>query len=505
MLHSARSVSVSIRAVLLAVLAATLLAPQQASAHGRLKSSAPAAGAHLGEVPRELRLDFTESPDLTFSFVRLAGPDGREVPLGALGYATDSRRSLVVSIASALASGIYTIVWQMAGDDGHPVRGRLEFVIAPGAMGVGIAPAAVAAVRPNDGGAATSDTSMANMHHDPVSMPQGNAFGAESVVYVLIRWVQFVALLLAIGAVAFHTFVLAFIRRDPSSAGQQDEPAHLAAAESRAATVGHIAALALGVMLIVRLAAQSVAMHGGERPFDLAVMGPMISRTMWGWGWLLQLAGVILAGIGFHRARTVRTATHDATVVASRHLWWRIAGVGAVLLAFSPGLSSHASAAPQLRALAMIADGLHVLGASSWLGTLSVVLIAVLSVSVADRTPSGGAFVRDLINAFSPVALVSAGVAATTGVFAAWLHVGTVPNLWGTRYGITLLIKLGVLGIVALTGFYNWRFVQPRLGTTEATSKLRRSARVELAVAVVVLLVTAVLVASPTSMDMAAM
>jgi copper transport protein len=485
----------------LVVAALALLVPATAHAHGRLKSSVPSAGSHLATVPRELRLDFSESPDLTFSSVRLAGPDGREVPVGAMGYAVDSHRSLIVPIAGAMRPGTYTIIWQMAGDDGHPVRGRIEFVIAPGAMGLGIAPAGVAAIRANGALPAASDTSMAGMHHDPVSMPEGNGFGAESAVYVLIRWVQFVALLLAIGAVTFHSFVLAFIRRDPSSAAQPDEPALLAAVESRAASVGHLAAIALAATLLARLAAQSYAMHGGENPFDPALMGPMIGKTMWGWGWLLQLAGILLAGVGFHRARAERSARAGAIVQGPTHLWWRLAGAGAVLLAFSPGLSSHASAAPRLRALAVLADGLHVLGASSWLGTLSVVLFAGLSVAVTDGSARGGAFVRDLINAFSPVALVSAGIAATTGVFAAWLHVGTVPNLWGTRYGITLLVKLGILSVVALTGFYNWRFVQPRLGTPEATAHLRRSARVEVAVAVLVLLATAILVASPTSMD----
>ena len=79
---------------------------------------------------------------------------------------------------------------------------------------------------------------------------------------------------------------------------------------------------------------------------------------------------------------------------------------------------------------------------------------------------------------------------------------GTVPNLWGSRYGLILLTKLTILGIVTITGFYNWRFVKPRLGSAEATLHLRRSARVEVAVAILVLLVTSVLVASPTAMDM---
>lgn len=183
--------------------------------------------------------------------------------------------------------------------------------------------------------------------------------------------------------------------------------------------------------------------------------------------------------------------------------WWRLAASGAVVSAFSPAFSGHAASVPKLRALAILADGLHVLGASSWLGTLAVMLIAGIAVARRSAPGESGPVTRSLINAFSPVALASAGLATATGVFAAWLHVGSIPALWTSRYGVTLMIKLGILGIVALTGFYNWRFVQPRLGTDEATLRLRRSARVEVAVAVLVLLVTAILVASPTSMDAA--
>ena len=483
--------------------AAFLSLPSTATAHGHLKRSIPAAGAHLGEVPRELRLEFSEAPDLTFSTVRLIGPDGTAVALGALGYPSDSHRTLVAAIAAALRPGAYTIAWQIAGDDGHPVRGRIEFVVAPGAMGVGVVPSGVAAAAPGSG--AGVDTSMAAMHHDPVAMPEGNGFGADSAAYVLVRWVQFVALLLAIGAVSFHRFVLTRIRRDPASKAEPDEPAMLPVAERQAARIGMLASAALAVTLVARLVAQSYAMHGDANLFDAALMGPMIGRTMWGWGWLLELAGIAVAAAGFAGAHAhARDAEPARDAVAEAALtWWRVAAIGVVLLAFSPGMSSHASAAPRLRTLAMLADGAHVLAASTWLGTLSVALLAAFLVAARRGSAHSGAFARDLVNAFSPVALVAAGVAASTGTFAAWLHVGTIPNLWGTRYGVILLVKLAVLGLVALTGFYNWRIVQPRLGTPAATVQLRRSAIVEVGVALLVLLVTAVLVASPTSMDAA--
>ena len=472
--------------------ALALLLPGTAHAHGRLKSSLPAAGARLAQAPRVLRLDFSEAPDLTFSSVRLTSASGREIALGAVAYAPDSRRSMIATIAAALDTGSYTVSWQMGGDDGHPVRGRFSFTIAPGATGVGIVPSgALPAVAPS----AADSTAMANMHHDPMSMPQSEGFGSESLVYVLIRWVQFIGLVLVIGAVSFHVFVLAAVRRAPGEATPSGEPAILAAVESRAAAIGRAAIVLLAFTLALRLVAQGYAMHGREAGSDPALMIPMLRSTMWGWGWILQLVGVIVAGIGFLRARRART--HGRF-----HPGWRLAAAGAVMLAFSSGLGSHAASSPKLRSLAMLADGIHVLGASSWLGTLALVLFAGVVVARQHGADSSAAFVRTLINAFSPVALVSAGVAASTGLFAAWLHVGTVPNLWGTRYGLTLLTKLAILGAVTMTGFYNWRFVKPRLGTPEATTHLRRSAIVEVGVAVLVLLVTAVLVAMPTSMDM---
>ena len=479
------------------------LVPATAFAHGRLKSSSPAAGAQLAQVPRELRLDFSEAPDLTFTSLRLVLA-GREVPLGKLSYAADSRRSIVAAVATALSAGQYTIVWQIAGDDGHPVRGRVEFVITPGAAGIGTAPTGVVEVLPRGGPGAGDSAAMANMHHDSTSMPEGDGFDAESPGYVVLRWMQFVGVLLAVGAASFHLFVVGFIRRDPHSAAQASEPALLAAVESRAARIGHYAAMGLALTLVLRLIAQSYAMHPTGGAFAITVMLPMIGKTMWGWGWLVQLVGVVLTGVGFHRA-WAKSGPQGGVADGARTVrsgWWGIASLGAVLLAFSPGLSSHAASMPRLRALAMLADGLHVLAASSWLGTLSIVLFAGISVALAQRGELCAAFVRDLITAFSPVALVSAGIAASTGVFAAWLHVGTVPNLWSTRYGIMLLVKLGILGVVAVTGFYNWRFVQPTLGTAAATTRLRRSARVEVAVALFVLLITAILVATPTSMDM---
>jgi len=157
--------------------------------------------------------------------------------------------------------------------------------------------------------------------------------------------------------------------------------------------------------------------------------------------------------------------------------------------------------APTLWLLAILADGLHIIGASGWLGSLLILLAAGIPAAMRLETDHRGRAVADLVNAFSPTALAFAGLTASAGVFAAWLHLGTIPALWQTDYGKTLLVKIALLAIVMATGAYNFLYVKPRLGKLEGVKSIRRSATIEVAVAAVVLLVTAVLVATPTAMD----
>ncbi len=463
--------AMTLASMLLMALAST------ASAHGQLKSAVPAAGSHLDAAPRTLRLDFTEVPELEFSTVRLIGPGRMEIQLGAMTYAPDSHRALLVPIISAMSAGTYTVLWQMAGDDGHPMRGQFDFTIAPGAMGAGVAPTNLP----------TADTAGMLMHQNPVTMPEGNGFGADSPLYVVVRWLQFVALLIIIGAVAFRQLVLGFLRRKENP----DSPM-LADAGTSAARIAYVAVGVLLLSAFLRLITQAYAMHGADGMSNGGQLFTMIEKTVWGRGWLLQVVAAALAGFGLHRAR----------VAGASGRGWGLATLGAVILAFTPALAGHASSAPRLLPLAIIADGLHVLGAGGWLGSLSLVVLAGIPAAMRLREEQRGPMVAELINAFSPTALVFAGLVAGTGTFAAWIHVGTVPALWQTPYGKTLLLKLGILSIVALTGAYNWLRVKPTLGQIAGAERIRKSARIELVVGIVVLLVTAVLVASPTPMDM---
>ena len=76
-------------------------------------------------------------------------------------------------------------------------------------------------------------------------------------------------------------------------------------------------------------------------------------------------------------------------------------------------------------------------------------------------------------------------------------YVGSWPALWQTTYGWALMIKIGLLGMTALLGAWNWRKLRPRLGTPGSAGRLFRSARLELLVGALLLAATAILVALP--------
>jgi copper resistance protein D len=477
-----------VRATVLAILASLALVgmtPSRLLVHGALKSSIPSAAAHLGEVPRALRLTFTETPELEFTRIQLLGPDSALVTLGPLRL--DSARTVTADIRGPLVAGTYTVVWQVAGADGHPVRGRYSFTIAPGARGLA---AERTPGEPAGNVTAPRQGSSPAQHHNGLSMPQGDGFGAESPLYVAIRWLNYTALLVVIGAAAFYWVVVGILRR---RAPAERTAALVKLAATRSASLGAIAAIALAVTAVARLLAQSYAMHGGAGTLHGALVGAMLSRTVWGWGWLLQLIGVHVVVSGFVLARRGSAGG------------WTLAALGAVVLAFTPALSGHAASAPRLTGLAVVSDGLHVLGAGGWLGSLLVTIgVGVPAALTLDEAERGGA-VADLINAYSPTALAFAALVGVTGAVAGWIHVGSFTALWQSTYGRTLLVKLAVLSVVAATGAYNWRRVRPALGDVDGARRVRRSASVELAVGAVVLIVTAILVATPTPMDMAAM
>ncbi|HKP75939.1 MAG TPA: CopD family protein, partial [Longimicrobiaceae bacterium] len=93
--------------------------------------------------------------------------------------------------------------------------------------------------------------------------------------------------------------------------------------------------------------------------------------------------------------------------------------------------------------------------------------------------------------------LAAAALLGTTGVITAVRHLKRFSSLWTTPYGYAFDVKLLLVLCVVALGAWNWRRMKPKLGDEAGALAIRRSARAELIVAGLVLLVTGILVSLP--------
>ena len=291
----------------------------------------------------------------------------------------------------------------------------------------------------------------------PPGPPPG--FSATNAFFQLL---QFVGWFFAIGAIGFRFGIVRRVR------GMSDEASTILRADN-AALLGVVGIILLALALLGAPYLASITQH---KTFAAALPKNLAPFE-------LKMAMLALALLGFLLVRV------------SSSIGWTLAAIGILVAVLQPLYTGK---------LAGKVNAVHILAASTWLGTLLV--LALVGIRGLIRSSSAGAqramLVADLVNAFSPVALVASSIVALTGLITAWLHLKRVSALWTTSYGITLDVKLVFVLIVVMLGAWNWRRVKPSLGVEGSEHTLRRSATMELAFGAVVLIVTSVLVTLPS-------
>lgn len=469
--------------VAVVALVPVLWASPAALAHVALRSSDPAANDTVSVSPRSIRLEFTEGVEVRLSRVSLAGVDSIEIPLAPIHAADTTDRVIIADIVPALSTGSYRVRWSVTSRDSHTIRGEYGFSVR--LLAADTTPVASAS---GDSGVVRSDSTGARG-----AVPVSNVeFDTQSPMYAAIRWLAYLALAGVIGALFFRVGVLGAVQRGQAT----DDPVTSAAFE-RAFRGARLGGLAAGVWLLIaagmRLAAQ-VRTVTGEAALDPGVIAALLGGTAWGAGWIAQVVATLVAlGVVARGAR--RSETRVATV--------ELIGVLAVLtLAVSSALSGHAAAAKPLT-LAVAVDAAHVLAAGGWIGTLAFVAFVAIPATAPLDADTRPRLVREIVTTFSNIALVCVAIILLSGVASSWIQMRSVTALWTSPYGRMLLLKLGLVALVAGAGAYNWRVATPRLLAAGGVSRMRAVMTMELLFAVCVLGVTAVLVATPPPVDAA--
>jgi copper transport protein len=275
------------------------------------------------------------------------------------------------------------------------------------------------------------------------------------------EFIGFAGLFLSAGGIGFRFFAL----RGPIV---ESDRAFYDDAAKRGAGLGLFGVIVAAILVCVELPGLAARKHLGAVAFASSDTPTM-----------LEIGFLALAILGYVLA------------VARLRIGWVLAAIGVIAGALRLVFLGQWS---------RLVNPVHSLAAGLWIGTLFVLVVAGLGSLLRDEPSRArrGAIAADMINRFSPLALTMGGVVVLFGVITAWRHLHVLSNLWSTPYGDALIVKLLFAASVFLLGGWNWRRQRPTLGTEEAAISIRRSARGELAMAMLVLVATAIVVSLPS-------
>lgn len=453
---------------LLATLALSLLAPASAFAHAQLEGTVPERGAVVKQEPPAVIFRFDEPVEGNFGAVRVYDANGSRVDEGDAFHPNGEGPRLGVHLKPGLPDGSYTATYRVISADGHIVSSGFVFSIGK----PGRTPSeTVAELTAGSGSGPVTET----------------AFG-------LARGLQYVALALAVGGLAF--LLLAWLPALARVRGEGERWSLASAAFAMrlrrvaflAAVLGAISAAA-GVVLE---GAEAAGVSGFSALKETIVRETLETKfgTIWGIAALAWLAFGLLAALLLRRS-------------GDRPLGWPRALLLAaplVYLVMVPALAGHGSTQSPV-ALNFPVNVIHVTAMAVWLGGLATLLFVAprgtRELDPGDRSR----LLAAALSRFSQIALVSVGALLLTGLVQAYVYVRRLDALVETGYGRAVLIKFVLLMVLIGFGAYNRRRSVPRLNRIAAGGEspgragvlLRRALRGEVALLVVVLGVTAAL------------
>ncbi len=354
---------------------------------------------------------------------------------------TDGTR-LSIPMRPNPARGTYLVSYRVLSADSHPVSGSFTFSIGA----------------PSPGGPPSSDDASAS------------ASSYITKVFPMVRWVGYVGLLLLVGA----SLVLALLWPRRLDRHGPIRFMWIGAALVAIATIGEM------VLQVPYIAG------GGLSDIRAADVKEMLG-TQFGAAHLVRL-GVLGAALVL-----LRPIARGAGWGADRVL---LAVLGTIGLA-TWSVSGHPSASP-VPMVSVVSDMVHLASMSVWLGGLAMLIAFLLPKANAHE-------LGVIVPLWSRWATYAVSALVLTGVAQALIEVGTPKALVTTRYGWTIITKVGLVALVLSVAFLSRRLVNPvAQGEPTAPRRLRGVVIAEAAIAALVLATTSVLVQTPPARSVAA-
>ncbi len=488
------------RPVIVAVLAAVtvLVGPGVASAHTAFESSVPSDGA-VGEGPlTDVVVNFTNPARPAGDGFELLDPSG-QVRIPTSIDETDGT-SFVLSFDPPLTAGAYGVRWQVQAGDAHPIDGSFRFVVTASADTTVVPPTTPLPAKPAPPPSVAVTTTVAP---SPSSIPAGASVTLDTfldetgsgdeatAVGGVARTFTFLGLIFGLGALAALVWVIR---------GRRDELL------TQLAWI-RLAGLVIATGGLVELA----ALHAGHPAGALELLD-----TKPGIAAMFKIVGGLAVLVGF-RPRVGRVSappqalsaavaaemapdTSSGAVLATAHRWepttaaW-LGLTGFVVVLASFWFDGHTvSKGPWIVHAA--ANTVHLGAAAVWGGGVFAMTTIVWMRRRADeRTQLAAMVVR-----FSALATVSLLAVIAAGLAMAIMILDRPGDLVDTEWGRLLLAKTAAVAVAAGIGAFNHFRLRPALerrpDDPALAHELRITLAVESAIFVVVIVLTAWLVAA---------
>jgi copper transport protein len=475
-----------------------------ASAHARLERTEPKANSTLRQPPKTVELWFSEGLEASMSTATVTDQTGRRVDKNNAAL-SEGNKKLQVGLED-LGSGTYTVDWKALSNDGHTMKGKFTFTLALAGSGAATAPPAAPP-------AGAQQAEQSKLTGQPASLqtssPEPTQESGGSWAQSVVRWLEYLAMMTLFGGFAFRLLILSPVLRGAHGLEAGERAAGLAASERRFVKLSWwaLALLALATLAALVLQTSAVMDISLGEALSPARLYEVLTRTGYGVPWLLQGATTVaLALVVLLLARRAGATDyeHHLSSAANRGLLWAGVIVSALMM-LAPSLTGHARAAAAEYHFTVFSDWLHLVAAGFWVGGLFH-LALTMTRGVSGLEGRGRLRVLEsTIPLFTRLAVASTIVIALTGVYNSWIHVDSFRALWGTPYGITLLVKVAVFLVMVALGGLNTFVIHPKAkrlleddAATHEHTKLDRSfyrsVGVEAVLGVAALLAAAVLV-----------
>ncbi len=404
----------------LPVLLVTLLAGvQPASAHGYIVRAIPEDRATLERSPVRLQYWFSESLEAQFSTVTLRDQTGAALAEG--GVDPNNAALMTLQVPPDLPDGAYIVDLRLAfASDGHVVVETRVFFVGEEVSGVA-----------------------------------GSSSGYDVIpLEVFWRALLYAATLLVFGSAILYSTVLLPAWGSPDHRAGWLPP-----------RVMRRLNWIFGVALVILFVGNIVAIMQQSMAFFSTGLSEVISQGLWqvvrigsrfGDVWTARLILLALAGALFGLSVLWREERPETV----RAFWNANVWVGTLLVGtFS--VTSHAAGSLILPWVAVFVDWAHTLAVGVWVGGLAA-LALVLPVALKPYTGDARrAALLVVLRQFSRRVVYALAVVVATGLYSAFNWLYQPADLTQTGWGLSLLVKLALVGGLLLLGLLHHLAANP--------------------------------------------